>query len=91
MITLVALVPLRSFDMKRDTIDFEITRTSLSPGKQAMQQLMGRIANIILDTDWDPVDIQGINTVRMIEVKAMLMNAEKKLTKIAKEEGYIEN
>lgn len=58
--------------------------------KCTLWNLLEIINRTICGTEWDPVDISGLSTIRMIEVKAMLMNAEKKLTEVMKEEGYIE-
>ena len=57
--------------------------------EQVLWNLLETINHTVVSTKWDPADISGLSTVRMVEVKAMLMNAEKKLTKIMKEEGYL--
>ena len=58
--------------------------------KQVLWDLLGIINNTISTVEWDPAGISGLSTVRMIEIKAMLINAEKKLTKIMREEGYVD-
>ena len=57
--------------------------------KYIMWTLLETINHTVCATKWDPAGISGLSTVRMVEVKAMLMNAEKKLTKVMVEEGYI--
>ncbi len=59
--------------------------------KRVLWNLLETINHTICATEWDPADISGLSTVRMVEIKAMLMNAEKKLTKVMKEEGYLES
>ena len=61
------------------------------------EKLTGRDVICMLDTEldillesthWNPTGVSGDTTVRFVEVKAMLINAKKKLHKIAKGEGY---
>lgn len=60
-------------------------------GKQVIGTLQDSIGDLIARTNWQPKDVSGNSTIRFIEAKAMLINAKKKLTDIAKEEGYIED
>ncbi|RLI66897.1 MAG: hypothetical protein DRO67_00600 [Candidatus Asgardarchaeum californiense] len=45
---------------------------------------------LIEDTNWEPSGFSGNSKIRLIEVKAMLINAKSKLMQVAIDEGYLD-
>ena len=52
-------------------------------------KLQDELSLMISDHEWCPKVKHRDSTMNFIEVKALLLNTKKKLTKIAKQEGYI--
>jgi len=59
-----------------------------SSQKIKLEELHESISTLIKNTEWSPKGMSGNSVVNMIEVKAYLLNAQKKIKTIANNEGY---
>ncbi len=60
-------------------------------GKDVVGKLQDDLTSLLDDTDWNPNDVSPNTSTNFIEVKSMLVYAKRKLTNIAKNEGYIKS
>lgn len=63
-------------------------KNTISEGFVTVRTLQCKFEDIERETNWTPKDLSNRSIERLVEAKAFLKWAQKRLTRIATEEGY---